>query len=192
MNLGKQDYKKMTDVEVIKNYLETQQSVYFSLLYDRYVNKIFSKCISLLKNEEMAQDATQDIFMKIFLNLAKFNKKSKFSTWVYSITYNYCIDYIRRKKKEKKIFSDELENAPEIIEEVPDKELLQMEVKRLKKVLNEVPIGDKAILLMKYQDEMSIRDISHILEKSESAVKMKIKRAKHKARKVYNEIFQHS
>ena len=180
----------MTDSEVIRVYLRTQESTYFSLLYNRYANKVYSKCISLLKNEAMAQDATQEIFTKIFLNLAKFNEKSKFSTWVYSITYNFCIDYIRRRKKEKNLFSDEIENAPDIVEEVPDKELLQIEVKRLKNVLENIPSGDKAILMMKYQDDMSIREISGILNKSESAIKMKIKRAKHKAQRVYSQLYK--
>ena len=143
----------------------------------------------MLKDEALAQDATQEIFTKIFLNLAKFSERSKFSTWVYSITYNYCIDFLRHKKKEKKLFSDEMENAPDTVEEVPDTELMEMEVKRLKKVLEQIPPGDKAILLMKYQDEMSIKEIAGILDKSESAIKMKIKRAKHKAQKVYSDIF---
>lgn len=180
----------MKDIEVIRTYLETQASLCFSLLYNRYSTKIFSKCISLLKNEALAQDATQEIFMKVFLNLSRFKEQSKFSTWVYSITYNYCIDYLRRKKKISALFSDELENAPDIIDEVPDEELLQMEVKKLKVVLDEIPEGDKAILLMKYQDDMSIKDISQVLEKSESAVKMKIKRAKAKAQKTKLELFK--
>jgi RNA polymerase sigma factor (sigma-70 family) len=129
--------------------------------------------------------------VKIFLNLSRFSGKSKFSTWVYSVTYNYCIDYIRRKKKEKNIFSDEMERVPDLVEEVPDRELLEMEVSRLKEVLNNIPPGDKAVLLMKYQDEMSIRDISGILDKSESAIKMKLKRAKQKAFNVYKELYPH-
>ena len=127
--------------------------------------------------------------VKIFLNLSRFSGKSQFSTWVYSVTYNYCIDYIRRKKKEKNIFSDEMERTPDVIEEVPDRELMEMEVSRLKKVLEAIPPGDKAVLLMKYQDEMSIRDISEILDKSESAIKMKLKRAKQKAIEHYKDLF---
>ena len=180
----------MKDLEVIRNYLDTQESLCFSLLYNRYSTKIYSKCISLLKDDALAHDATQEIFMKIFLNLSRFREKSKFSTWVYSITYNFCIDFLRRKKKITALFSDELENAPEVVDDVPDAELLQMEVKKLKVVLDEIPTGDKAILLMKYQEEMSIKEISSILEKSESAVKMKIKRAKAKAQMVKQELFK--
>jgi len=144
----------------------------------------------LLKDEGRAQDATQDIFLKIFLNLSKFGGKSKFSTWIYSITYNYCIDLIRKKKKSGNIFSDEIERAPDLAEEVPDSALLEMEVKKLKIVLDIIPVGDKAVLLMKYQDDMSIREISETLNKSESAIKMKLKRAKHKAQKVYEDKFK--
>ena len=130
-------------------HLNNQASDCFSLLYNRYIQKVYSKCISMLKNEALAQDAAQEIFVKIYLNLSKFNERSKFSTWVYSITYNYCIDYIRRQKRAKTIFSDEMESASDVVEEVDDQELLEMEVGRLKRVLNEIPPGDKAILLMK-------------------------------------------
>ena len=188
-HLEQKPLAETSDSEVVKLYLRTQKPEYFSLLYKRYSVKIFSKCISLLKNEARAQDATQEIFTKIFLNLAKFNERSKFSTWVYSITYNYCIDYLRRKKKEKSLFSDEMENAPDRVEEVDDSALLEMEVSRLKIVLEQIPSGDKMVLLMKYQDEMSIKEMAELLNKSESAIKMKIKRAKHKAQKTYKEIF---
>ena len=180
-----------TDVELINLYLSTRNSGYFQVLYKRYSGKVYGKCVSLLKEESLAQDAAQEIFTKIFLNLSKFSERSKFSTWIYSITYNYCIDYLRRRKKEKKLFTAEMENAPDMAEEVPDTELLEMEVGRLKVVLEKIPEGDKAILMMKYQEEMSIKEIAEILGKTESAVKMKIKRAKHKAQAVYSEIYTH-
>lgn len=180
---------KISDEDLVRNYLETQESRYFDHLYVKYSGKVFSKCISLLKNEALAQDATQDIFLKIFLNLAKFGGKSKFSTWIYSITYNYCIDLIRKGKKEKNIFSEDIEKAPDLAEEVPDSALLEIEVKKLKIILDKIPVGDKAVLLMKYQDDMSIKEISDTLDKSESAIKMKIKRAKHKVQKVYKDIY---
>ncbi|MEM9918520.1 MAG: sigma-70 family RNA polymerase sigma factor [Bacteroidota bacterium] len=188
--MGLKDLSAKTDSELIRLHLDQQVPECFSLLYNRYIGKVYSKCISLLKDEVKAQDASQEIFVKIYLNLSKFNEKSKFSTWVYSITYNFCIDFIRRQKKAKTIFSDEMENASEdLVDEVDDRELLEMEVGRLKKVLDKIPPGDKAVLLMKYQDDLSIKDISGILNKTESAIKMKLKRAKHKAQQVYKDIF---
>lgn len=181
----------MQDQEVIHTYLETQANPCFSLLYERYAGKVYSKCLSLLKDEALAQDATQEIFMKIFTNLSRFREQAKFSTWVYSIAYNYCIDFLRRRQKNKDLFSDELDKASDVPqEEVPDEALLAMEARQLKEVLDRIPTGDKAILLMKYQDDMSIKDIAGILDKTESAVKMKIKRAKEKAQQIHSELYQ--
>lgn len=179
--------KKLNDNEVIDLYLETQSQEYFSILYSRYSSKVYSRCLSLLKNEATAADASQDIFMKIFLNLAKFNQKSRFSTWVYSITYNYCIDYIRRKKKEKTVLTDEDQQIEDIQEEVGDKELFEIELDRIKEIMDKIPAEDKAVLTMKYQEGLSIKDIGIVINKSESATKMKLKRAKHKVRTIYLE-----
>jgi RNA polymerase sigma factor (sigma-70 family) len=181
--------KEMNDAEVIRRYLETQNSLYFSQLYSKYAKKVYGKCLSILKNEEEARDAVQDIFVKIMLNIGNFGEKSQFSTWIYSITYNFCIDNIRRKKKEKTLFSEDIERAPDVPDdEVPDEFLLEMEAKYLKQVLEILPTSDKMILLMKYHDDMSIKEIADIIDKTESAVKMKIKRAKHKAQELFEDI----
>lgn len=183
-------HKDLSDGEIIRLYLQTQRSDYFSVLYQRYATKVFGKCISILKDYDEAKDAVQDIFVKIMTNLVNFGERAQFSTWVYSITYNYCIDIIRKKKKEKTLFTDDIERVPDVAEEeVPDEFLLEMEVKHLKAVLEDLPTGDRMILLMKYQDDMSIRDISEVLNKTESAVKMKIKRAKHKAQELFYKKF---
>lgn len=183
--------KSMDDIEVIHKYLQYQASRCFDLLHQRYSRKVYAKCISLLKDEALAKDATQEIFLKVFLNLSRFGEKSRFSTWVYSITYNYCIDYLRRKKKQKAIFSDELENAPDVpAQEISDKVILEMEITKLKTVMEKIPPGDKAILLMKYQDGMSIKEIAGVLDKTDSAVKMKIKRAKAKAQDMKQTLFK--
>ena len=179
-----------SDEEIVSLYLASQKSIYFDILYTRYSGKVYGKSMSLLKDEAMAEDAVQDIFMKILLNLSKFSMKSRFSTWLYSITYNYCIDLIRRRKKLRKLQSEELDENLDVPEEVDDSFLLETEVKRLKIILEKIPVDDKAVLLMKYQDEMSIKEICAVMEKSESSVKMKIKRAKHKFKRIYFQIFK--
>ncbi len=182
--------KSISDDEAIEAYLETQNVNYFNILYDRYSKKVFGKCYSLLKSEAKAEDAAQEIFVKILLNLSKFSGKSKFSTWLYSITYNYCIDVIRKDKKNVGVLVDDIGIYGEKVEdEINDSELMETNVLRLKEVLNILPSGDKAILLMKYQDEFSIKEICSIIDKSESAVKMKIKRAKEKFIKTYKELY---
>lgn len=187
--MGTEEFSKEQDIDLIRRYLVTKESRDFSELYRRYSGKVYGKCISLLREEHLARDAAQDIFMKIFLNLGQFAEQAKFSTWVYSITYNYCIDVIRKKKKIGDIFSDDMERLPDTIDEVHDEALLTMRSDRLRVVLETIPIGDKTILLMKYQDDLQIKEIAAMLGKTESAIKMKIKRAKHKAQMVHNELF---
>ncbi len=180
----------LTDSQLIALYLRDQDARYFSQLYRRYAGKVFAKCISMLADHGMARDATQDVFIKILLNLSKFTEQSSFSTWVYSITYNYCIDLIRKKKKNILVFTDDIgrvSTAPEV--ELPDSVILEMETNRLEKVMHKLPIVDKAILDMKYTEDMSIKEIGEVLNKTESAIKMQIMRAKIKAQGIYEDMF---
>jgi RNA polymerase sigma-70 factor (ECF subfamily) len=180
----------MDDNQVIDVYLRKQASNCFELLYKRYAAKIYAKCYSMLGDAGKAEDATQEIFTKLFLNLSKFGLKSKFSTWVYSVTYNYCIDYIRREKKLKAVFSDEMERAPDLADDtISDKEMMEMDFGQLKRVLLELSPDDTSILLMKYQDGMQIKEIAEVLDKTESAVKMQIKRAKERAQRLRGQLF---
>jgi RNA polymerase sigma factor (sigma-70 family) len=181
---------ELTDSEVIARYRVAQDQAYFSILYRRYGGKVFAKCISMLADDGAARDATQDIFIKILLNLSKFNEQSSFSTWVYSISYNYCIDLIRKKKKLQVLFTEDvsrISNPAEV--EIPDSVLLEMKQERLEVVLEQLPPGDRAILMMKYSDDLQIRDIAEVLGKTESAIKMQIMRAKLKSKTIHDEIF---
>lgn len=180
----------LTDSQLIALYLQEQDARYFSQLYRRYAGKVFAKCISMLSDHGIARDATQDVFIKILLNLSKFTEQSSFSTWVYSITYNYCIDLIRKKKKNILIFTEDMGRVSTEKEvEIPDSVILEMETNRLEKVMDKLPVGDKAILDMKYTEDMSIREIGEVLNKTESAIKMQIMRAKIKAQGIYAELY---
>ena len=177
---------------MIALYRQRQDTQYFSILYRRYAGKVYAKCISMLGDTGLARDATQDIFIKILLNLSRFSEQSSFSTWVYSITYNFCIDIIRKKKKVQLIFTEDIGKVSKETEvEVPDSVLLEMKHDRLQAVLQRLPPGDKAILLMKYMDDMQIRDIAETLSRTESAIKMQILRAKQKAQLIYEELYGH-
>ncbi len=182
----------LSDSDLIARYLQEQNPTYFTYLYRRYAGKVFAKCISMLADEGLARDATQEIFIKIMLNLSRFTEQSSFSTWVYSITYNYCIDLIRKKKKMPLLFTEDVSRISrdtEESDELPDSVLLEMEQGRLERVLEVLPPGDRAILMMKYSDDLSIRDIGEVLGKTESAIKMQIMRAKHRAQSIYEDLF---
>lgn len=182
---------QLSDMELVERYLSKQDSLAFNLLYSRYAPKVYAKCISMLKDETAAQDALQDIFIKIFMSLSGFGERARLSTWIFSITYNYCIDLIRKGKRVKEIFtgdeSEALRNVPN--EDVPDEFLTALHVDRLRAMLDMIPPGDKAILLMKYQDDMSIKEIADAINKQESAVKMQLMRAKQRAQVVLKKLY---
>ncbi len=182
-------FKAMSDEDALEQYLASQNVNYFNLLYDRYTNKVYAKCMSMLRDQELAEDATQEIFVKILLSLSKFNGKSKFSTWLYSITYNYCIDQIRKEKNENFVQVNDFSRIDKVDDDMYDSEIKETNVFRLKEVMDKMNAEDKCILLMKYQDELSIKDICNILDKTESAVKMKILRAKEKFLKIFKDDF---
>lgn len=181
--------KTIDDESAVEQYKLTQNVSYFNLLYERYSGKVYAKCFSMLKDEMAAEDAMQEIFMKILLKISDFAGKAKFSTWLYSITFNFCIDRIRMKKKDKELEVDDINRYGEHMEDedsIDDKEIVEVSLDRLKIVMDEIDEEDKATLLMKYQDDMSIKDMCVVFNKSESAIKMQVKRAKERFVKVYN------
>lgn len=187
-NLSKlKEPKQPSDEELIQEIVETQNSVKIGVLYERYADKVYRKCLSFVKDEAIAEDLTHDIFIKLYMNLASFKGKSKFSTWLYSITYNFCIDYIRKRKKRKTVSVEEERGFVDDMEVESLDDFQDMKVTQLAAVLEQVKVEEKMILLMKYRENMSIKDIQESLNVSESAVKMRIKRAKEKVRKLYHQ-----
>lgn len=179
---------KLPDEDLIKAIVKNNDTLLFEILYDRYARLVFNKCYGFAKDEDEAKDLTQDVFLKLFVKLASFKGNSKFSTWLYAFTYNHCVNYVTRNtaKKFEKQTADyaEIENLSDVED---DSSFLEMKVEKLQAALDLISPDEKMILLLKYQDFLSIKDIGSVLEISESAVKMRIKRAKDKLVAVYNE-----
>jgi RNA polymerase sigma factor (sigma-70 family) len=176
--------KKLTDEQLVAHFIETQKNLYFEQLYDRYSDKVYRKCLSFVKDDAKAEDFTHDIFLKLVLNLSSYKETAKFSTWLYSITYNYCIDQTRVSKKYSEVGLDDNFDVPDNDD---DAEIAELEAQQLNKAMKLILPEEKSILMMKYQDDLSIKEISDSLDISESAVKMRLLRAKEKLRKVYLE-----
>jgi len=183
------DKTTLSDEELIKVILKTQRADDYGIIYDRYSQKVFQKSISFVKDVDIAKDLAHDIFIKCYVNLSKFNFESKFSTWLYRLTYNFCIDYLRKNNKFVKSSPEELENVSDDDSDLQEKKLLALKAERLQEVLELIPTDDKAVLLMKFQDGLSVKEIMPILNCGESAVKMRIKRAKSKALETYKNMF---
>lgn len=174
----------MEDFDIIRAYRERRSAACFRLLYDRYAGMVYSKAITMLHEADEAEDVTQEIFTKVFLSLGKFEGQSKFSTWVYSIAYNFCVDRIRKRKRDRTLMAEEIDDLPDLAE-VPDNTLMQMQLSELRYVLGELTPDERTLLLLKYKDGVKISAIAELLDKTESAVKMRLKRTKAKAQKIH-------
>lgn len=177
--------KQYTDEELVRLYVETQRNQYFEALYTRYCDKVYRKCLSFTKDSARAEDFTHDIFLKLIVKLGGFKEQAKFSTWLYSVTYNYCTDHTRVRRGNE-VLTDDIERVPDLGDD-NDAEIAEMQSVGLRKALEQLNTDEKALLMMKYQDDFSIRDIADMTKVTESAVKMRLKRAKDKLRKHYLE-----
>lgn len=181
-------YKDITDEELVKKIVAKKDSMLFGVLYDRYAQLVYNKCYGFAKSKDEANDLTQDVFLMLFVKLSSFQGKSKFSTWLYSFTYNFCVNYVNRDKGRKisDNASDIDENENRIPIEVTDENLYDLQVVKLKKALELINPEDKSLLLLKYQDGVSIKELEDLLNIGSSAVKMRLKRAKVKIVEIYN------
>ncbi len=167
----------LTDGEILNHIALGHSNDYFEVLYTRYYKKVFDKCLSLVKNKSTAKELSDEIFSKTLEKLSSFKQLSSFSSWLYSITYNHCIDYLRAKKN-LHYPNWNLENQiPEIIDET-EEPVYEINYENLLKILELIHPEEKALLLMKYFDNLSIKQISSALRISEDAAKMRLKRAR--------------
>jgi RNA polymerase sigma-70 factor (ECF subfamily) len=179
---------KLSDEDLLKAFVKTNDTLHFEALYDRYAGIVYNKCYGFAKNEDEAKNLTQDAFLKLYVRLASFKGNSKFSTWLYAFTYNHCVNYVTRntsKKFEKQLVS--CKNIENLSEEEDENSFLTMEVDKLKVALELISPMEKMILFLKYQDNLSIKEIENVLGIGESHVKMRIKNAKNKLITIYNQ-----
>jgi len=181
--------KDFSDEALLAEIAQKKCMVSFDELYSRYEVIVYNKCLGFSSNYPEAEDLTQDVFVKLFLSAHKFKGQSKFSSWFYSLTYNHCVNYVNRNN-EKKIQNSSISTSePDFeIEDVTDDDIFEYGYEMLSNALKKISADDKVILLLKYQDDASIKDLVNILEIGESAVKMRLKRAKSRLLKQLAEI----
>tara|TARA_R110000850_G_scaffold41434_1_gene106203 strand:- start:106549 stop:107112 length:564 start_codon:yes stop_codon:yes gene_type:complete len=182
-------YLEFSDDELVLQISKTNNTSMFGVLYDRYEHLVYNKCYGFVGSVDEAKDLTQDVFLHVFIKLSTFKGQSKFSTWLYSVTYNFCVNYLNRdKERDISSKSNQVEEEYNLSVEVSDHSLYQMRADKLEKALTIISPEDKMILQLKYQDDVSIKELQEVLELSESAIKMRLSRAKTKIAEVYNNL----
>lgn len=173
-----------TDEELIRQFLQTRTGPCFETLYERYSHKVYARCFSITKDAEKAQDYTHDIFIRLFARIDRFQARSAFATWLYSITYNYCMDQLRTNKR---LTMAPLEEYSEYQFTISDEtELTEYSLQQLTEVMVMMPTQEASLLRMKYQEGLNIQQIATQLNLNDSAVKMRLKRSRDRAKRLYS------
>jgi RNA polymerase sigma-70 factor (ECF subfamily) len=167
----------ISDTEIINRIKGGDSTKDFEILYKRYYQKVLGKCNSMVKNRHLAEELTEDIFSKVFEKLSTFKQLSSFSSWLYSVTYNHCINYLRENQKMHYPNWYRENEIPEIIDETEEM-VEEIDYDKVLNILELIHPEEKALLLMKYKDELSMKQIGSALRISEDAAKMRIKRAR--------------
>jgi len=176
-----QEIGDKTDEELVILVLEDQD--YFLYLVRKYEKKL-SRYISRISNlnQDDIEDVLQDIFIKVYKNLNGFDSDLKFSSWIYRITHNEVINNYRKYKNKAKIIS--FDKDGEFIKNIKgeldiEKDLNLAELKDgIFSVLNKMDIKYREVLILKFLEEKSYREMSDILRKPEGTIATLINRAK--------------
>ncbi|MDE5421078.1 RNA polymerase sigma factor [Ancylomarina sp. DW003] len=157
-------------------------TISFGVLYERHFDKVYYQCLSFSKNHDEAYDLTQEIFLKIFDKLHTFEGRSHFTTWLFKLTQNHCIEYYRKNKRFT--YEDIMNHEYHLIDD-NDEAMLNDQI-NINNILDNLTESDKLMLSMKYLEGNSIKEIQDKFQIGASAVKMRIQRAKRKVEKKFD------
>jgi RNA polymerase sigma-70 factor (ECF subfamily) len=154
----------------------------FSVLVEKYQKLVYTLALKLLKKPEDAEEMAQDTFVKAFQKLDSYEGKSKFSTWLYSITYNACVSELRKRRIEFKSLDDtRITEQDEMKMHDYYREVKKEDQERyLNLALEKLPEDDQVLVTLYYYESQSMDEISMITGLTVSNIKVKIHRARKK------------
>lgn len=138
----------------------------FELLYDRYAATVFGLTLKMLGDREVAEDAVQEIFWRVWRRLGSFDRSRAFAPWLFGIAHNYCIDELRRRKVRPQSVYEDDDNA--LLSDIPDElniaetAVLAEQGRIVRSALDQLPEEQRQTLLLAYfggltQQEIAVR-----------------------------------
>jgi RNA polymerase sigma-70 factor (ECF subfamily) len=175
--------QELTDAELIKIYLKGEQAALEELVR-RYFRQVFLFTKTFVKQDQEAEDITQETFIKAWKNLKSFDPEKKFKTWIFQIAKNTCIDYLRKNKNMLAADSLQEEQMSISLEHMTDTNPLPEQLfdslgfeKKLEEVLNTLPENYKQTVSLHLQQDLTFQEISEILNEPLNTVKSRYRRA---------------
>ena len=170
----------LTDEQLIKTYLSGER-IALEILIRRNLKMVFNFLYRLVKSRELAEDLSQETFVKSWKNIAKFDSEKKFKNWILTIAKNTALDYL--KKKQREVYLED-EDGLDILENFADEEDLPDEMMQrqdlaleLEDLLRGLPTKSQVVLHLYFQEQMTFQEIADVLEEPLNTVKSRQRRA---------------
>lgn len=163
----------------------------FGEIVELYKDKVYQICFRMIGNRHEAEDIAQEAFVRAFINIRSFNIQMKFSTWLFRIATNLCIDRLRKKKPDYHLDAEiagteGLNMYSQIAADLmmPEEEVESLELQEyIQGALLKLPEKYRSVIVLKYIEELSLKEISEILDLPISTVKTRIHRGREALRK---------
>lgn len=165
------DMLQFSDSELVKVYMKGNESA-LEVLIDRHQTKVYSYIITRIRDQDMANDIFQDVFVKIIQTLKKgrYNEEGKFLPWVLRIAHNLVIDQFRREKRMPTVSgNDDYDVFDFVKDEAPNREseMIWGQIEGdIRKLIEYLPEEQKEVLRMRHYDDMSFKDIAEATDVS--------------------------
>ena len=178
------------DTELIERF-QRGDTAAFDTLFTRYQKRTYRLVQRFISNREDALDLTQDAFIRAYQGLGDFKSQCQFYSWLYRITVNLCIDFLRKKSRSEVLLYDSDEsgelpmaNIPDLRSESPAKAVENKELRaHIRKAVRRLPPKQRQIFILRHWDGLSLKDIAAVVGRSDGTVKAHLLHAHRNLRK---------
>lgn len=161
----------------------------FEQLVERYQEKIVTNCRYLSRSPQDAEDLAQEVFLKVYFGLQRFEGRSAFRTWVQRIKVNHCLNHLKKAEGKTFVDIDDLgQHEGEVLSVKPDvgrRAQAREQGRKISEALDSMPDSLRIPLILRDMDELAYQDIADVLGIGLSAVKMRIKRGRERFQQQY-------
>ncbi|OPX87691.1 MAG: ECF RNA polymerase sigma factor SigW [Pelotomaculum sp. PtaB.Bin104] len=174
----------MTADEILVKKVQNCDLTAYGELVQRYQDRVYSLAVRMLNTPEDARDASQEIFIKVYKSLPGFDFRASFATWLYRVSANVCLDFLRRRGKEQKRSEPLRENRIRADcladnSQGPEEALLEKEsIRELRQAVDTLPDSYRIALVLHHYQELSYKQVAEVMDLPEKTVATRIHRAK--------------
>lgn len=173
---------RIDDNILVRRCLEGDKKA-FEEIVDRYQKKVFNAAFRILNDYEDAADVAQSVFIRVYENLEKFSARYKFFSWLYKITINESLNFLKQRKEIGGIAAEEVADAKTPEDLYKDVELSES----IQQALMQIGLDYRLVIVLRYFQDLSYNEISYVLDTPEKTVKSRLFTARNLLKNIMSE-----